>query len=295
MNFFIDFEATQFSERIISIGCIADNGNTFYTLVKPAQKKDKVNDFITKLTGITNEMLATAPSADDAFNAFFDFVCENSKSEKAIFYCYGEADASFIKHTVSHMNDLKAVCFATALQYTMINFAASVKEYFHTNYEIALRKVYALITGTLEDQNHNALEDAIMLRAVVNQMADKCKSEDVEKLAAMPKAAKPLKAHLLQKAPKMFVEWPSDKWEADTQADKDNWKFACVVGPHTKYFNDEYVCMMWLIRYCVEGKSVKNLKHQEEIIERLRAALKGTAKSRHPFGFTWLKNKDKEI
>ena len=54
MRFFVDFEATQFSNRIISIGCVAANGNTFSTLVKPGKKK--ITKFITDLTGITNEI-----------------------------------------------------------------------------------------------------------------------------------------------------------------------------------------------------------------------------------------------
>ena len=73
MNFYLDFEATRFSNRIISIGCAAENGNTFYTLVKPVNKA-KVDRFITELTGITNEMLQEAPSADEAFNQLFDFI-----------------------------------------------------------------------------------------------------------------------------------------------------------------------------------------------------------------------------
>lgn len=77
MNFYLDFEATQCSERIISIGCIADNGAKFRTLVKPV-KNEKVNKFIEELTGITNEMLETAPTADEAFNAFYEFVRNNN-------------------------------------------------------------------------------------------------------------------------------------------------------------------------------------------------------------------------
>jgi hypothetical protein len=33
MNFFIDFEATQFTQEIISIGCVAENGKSFYSEV----------------------------------------------------------------------------------------------------------------------------------------------------------------------------------------------------------------------------------------------------------------------
>ena len=46
MKFYLDFEATRFSNRIISVGCVAENGKTFYSLVKPGKKK-KVDKFIT--------------------------------------------------------------------------------------------------------------------------------------------------------------------------------------------------------------------------------------------------------
>ena len=68
MNFYVDFEATQFSNRIISIGCTNELGEKFETLVKPVNG-DKINKFITDLTGITPEMVENAPTADEAFNA----------------------------------------------------------------------------------------------------------------------------------------------------------------------------------------------------------------------------------
>lgn len=72
MKFFMDFEATRFSNRIISIGCVAENGNTFTTLVHPGKKK--VDKFITELTGITNEMLEAAPDPDTVLPQFLDFL-----------------------------------------------------------------------------------------------------------------------------------------------------------------------------------------------------------------------------
>ena len=39
MNFYLDFEATRFSNRIISIGCVAGTGETFETYVNPGDKK----------------------------------------------------------------------------------------------------------------------------------------------------------------------------------------------------------------------------------------------------------------
>lgn len=38
MKYFIDFEATQFSREIISIGCIREDGQTFYALVAPKER-----------------------------------------------------------------------------------------------------------------------------------------------------------------------------------------------------------------------------------------------------------------
>ena len=39
MKYFIDFEATQFSEEIISVGCKREDGETFYALVRPVEGK----------------------------------------------------------------------------------------------------------------------------------------------------------------------------------------------------------------------------------------------------------------
>ena len=49
MRFYIDFEATQFSNRIISVGCVCENGNTFKSLVKPVNK-GKITPLLTGLT-----------------------------------------------------------------------------------------------------------------------------------------------------------------------------------------------------------------------------------------------------
>ena len=62
MNFFIDFEATQFTQEIISIGCVAENGKSFYSEVNC---KGKITPFITNLTGLTPEQIS------DILNSYF--------------------------------------------------------------------------------------------------------------------------------------------------------------------------------------------------------------------------------
>ena len=75
MNFYLDFEAARFSNRIISIGCIAGNGETFETLVSPGDK-EKVDKFITELTGITNEMVCNCPTFSEIAPSFLNFINE---------------------------------------------------------------------------------------------------------------------------------------------------------------------------------------------------------------------------
>lgn len=77
----VDIETTgldpQFDE-IIEIGAIkvvdGNVTNTYNTLVKPT---NEVDDYITELTGITNEMLEGAPSIKVVINNFYDFIGDN--------------------------------------------------------------------------------------------------------------------------------------------------------------------------------------------------------------------------
>jgi DNA polymerase-3 subunit epsilon len=76
-----DLETTGFhpnnGDEIISFGAVAVKGQTiqyneqFYTLVNPARE---VPAIITKLTGITNEEVASSPSVMEGLHRFFEFV-----------------------------------------------------------------------------------------------------------------------------------------------------------------------------------------------------------------------------
>lgn len=264
MNFYLDFEATRFSNRIISIGCVADNGNTFSTLVRPVNKA-KVDKFITELTGITNEMLVDAPSADEAFNQLFDFIELNNDGKEPIYYCYGNTDADFIKHTVKYMEDTRACICAQAIQGTMIDYAATVKKFFIAKSDLALRKVYMLIQAQENlVQKHDALEDALMLQTVVENLHDKCKPEDKDTILAMPSQRRPKE----KKAPTLFQSWNEQtKWEANTNADEEHWMFKCVDqhSGQVKYFNDVNTAALWIIKYIARNVSPKKVEAVQKI------------------------------
>ena len=268
MVFFIDFEATQFSERIISIGAISATGQTFETLVKPVHG-DKCNKFITELTGITNEMLAAAPSADEAFNLFFDWVLSFGP-EVPTYYCYGSSDKIFLDKTIKYMSNIRAVTFAVALRHTLIDYAPTVSNYFHSNM-VGLIRVYNLIQKTEEVQKHNALQDASMLKYVQDNLYSVPRCSILPPRAASPKIG----------APAIFLSWDGvTLWEANTNASEENYKVKCIGGGKVKYFDSINTAALWAIRFLCKGKSPKKMEDIMSVIETIRS-------KKNAYGMEW--------
>lgn len=308
MNFYLDFEATQFSERIISIGCIADNGARFETLVKPV-KNEKVNAFITQLTGITNEMLENAPTADEAFNAFYEFVKTNNECGAPTYYCYGPSDKNFIQHTVSGMSDFHAIMFASSIQALLVDYSAVVKNYLSTR-GLSLKKLVALIRHVDEvEQNHDALDDAMMLkecyeglntldkdilttepvpiRKATNVTGNTAFAEAYNKLIDECGQLSPIKmaGHTFNKEEVDYLKQLRRDWvdvkEKDFQGDAtaENWnaKLTHIRTGAVKYFTEPWVAAMFLNRYVMTKRSSKDLK-------ALNTTMKEMAKNPNNFG-----------
>jgi inhibitor of KinA sporulation pathway (predicted exonuclease) len=282
MNFYLDFEATRFSNRIISIGCTNEKGAKFETLVKP--EKGKVDNFITELTGITPEMVSDAPTADEAFNAFAEWAYANSENTIPKYFCYGDSDKDFIAATIRTMSDFKAITFAASIKALLIDYSSVVKEYLCTS-SIALKKVVALIEETDEvEQRHDALEDAEMLRKVVENLQTKCTPADAEKLKSMKSAPKPGK----RKAPEIFISWsgkPGDRFKADTLADDTNYNIKCESNDGLKYFDNIDTATLWVIKYLIKGKSPKKTGDVDSIRHKIKMAIQNDRQSY--CGFKW--------
>lgn len=162
MKYFIDFEATQFSQEIISVGCIREDGQTFYALVAP--KKGKITPFITNLTGITAEMIDSAMSADAVFSKFYDWLFENL-DDAPEFLVWGNSDGDFIRHTSRHATALKA---KMALGYICGNYrdyAKMCKKELKWECNHSLLNTLRRFNPSAE-QNHNSLDDAVLLKEV---------------------------------------------------------------------------------------------------------------------------------
>lgn len=161
MNYFIDFEATQFSNGIISVGCVAENGAAFYTIVNT---KHKVTPFITDLTGITPEAVDAAPSQERVFENMFDWVFNENTVPH--FYCYGNCDKDFVKNNFRDCKSFKAKAMLGYLYTDLQDYSTEVKMHFGLCKNISLKKVADYYRGKEEDQRHNSLEDAQMLKFV---------------------------------------------------------------------------------------------------------------------------------
>lgn len=167
MNFYIDFEATQFAQRIISIGCITETGDSFYTLVKPVDG-DRVNSFITNLTGIDNAALEEKGLApEEALYKLRYFIQTHvDPEEPSFFYTYGNSDKDFLDRTIHHCDfDFNEQVWFYSLAASFIDYSIFVNKFFKTG-TISLKKAAAWFKGEPIYQHHNALEDADLLRYV---------------------------------------------------------------------------------------------------------------------------------
>ena len=163
MKYYIDFEATQFSNEIISIGCVREDGEEFYSLVK---SNKKLTDFIVKLTGLTQEMIDEAPGPNEVFKSFWEW-CHQGDSVPE-FYCYGNCDTSFVKATFNKTTDFTAASMLGYLSLRLNDYAPIVKAKFGLIKNIALVKMAEYFKGEEIIQRHNALEDAKMLKYVAD-------------------------------------------------------------------------------------------------------------------------------
>jgi len=284
MNFYIDFEATQFGGRIIRIGCVSESGESFTTLVKPSKQGEKVGPYVSKLTSITDEMLKSAPTADTAFNDLFNFIIATGNCEPPKYYCYGNSDEGFLTKTIKYMTDVRAITIASAIKEGLIDYSSEVKKFFNSEEAIGLNRAFSLVHGEYQTQEHDPLKDALMLKEVVEDLSTKCVPEDKEKLANIPTNPKQPK----KQAPQEFLDMPIDKkikWRVDTGNEED-WQFKITNSKRVKYFRNEITVISWLYRYILTGNycSIKNAGQVQRVKNKIKRAIE-TGESL--YGFIW--------
>ena len=166
MNYFIDFEATQYSMEIISVGCVDENGRTFSSLIRPHNMK-KMSEFITELTGITRQELEDAPSVDTVFSEFLDWV---DNGEPAQFFCYGDCDRLFIHRTLRYVKTFRAQCALGLILSRLTDASVVTRRYFRIDNTLSLKRAVGYFAGEQPEVSHEALADAESLRFVYERV-----------------------------------------------------------------------------------------------------------------------------
>lgn len=175
MKYFIDFEATQFSNEIISIGCVREDGECFYSLVNT---RKKITKFITELTGITKEDIATAPSPETVFSSFFSWCALDDGIPE--FFCYGDSDFNFVKKNFEKSTNFTAKAMLGYIYTGLVDYSPYVKFHFGLAQNIGLKKVASYYQQKEIEQTHNALDDAQMLKYVYDMIQITPIEEDVD-------------------------------------------------------------------------------------------------------------------
>lgn len=167
MNYFIDFEASNYIFEIISIGCIAEDGRVFSSLVRP-NSVDKITKYITKLTGITREAAKSADPLEVVAKDFYNWIKDDPNP---VFYCYGDSDKMFLDRAYDRHKRDKVCRYCIKLMLsTLHDFSKDVQKHYGLDAPVRLLSVYRHFFSNEAEQKHDALEDARMLKSVFYQL-----------------------------------------------------------------------------------------------------------------------------
>lgn len=162
MRFYIDFEATQPEQEIIAIGAVAENGATFYSLVKP--QLSSISNFVSQLTHISAEDLEKAFDINEVLRSFDWWMTQQEPDiMKCRFIAYGD-DNKFIQSTLPAITEQHAFTVAAILMAKIENCYEDTRKFFHGT--IKLIHAFNYVQSTEIEQKHNPLEDALMLQKV---------------------------------------------------------------------------------------------------------------------------------
>lgn len=253
MKYFIDFEATQYSHEIISVGCVREDGQTFKSFVHV--KPSKMSNFITQLTGITKEDVRNAPTSDEVFNNFYHWIEGDTEME---FYCYGDADIEFIRTNLSKTTDMLAISALSIIGTNLNDFAPEAKRYFGLHKMISLKKLVAYYRNVEAiEQAHDALEDSLFLKEVYDHIM----SEEAD-LDAFPEY------RIDETSPKVQAKLSKKKKKALSlaalmEADKTN----IGLVRYSKNHCDEWACgnLYIAIMRCIKRMKQNNPNNKDDV------------------------------
>ncbi len=175
MNYFIDFEANSPSGEIISIGCVSENGEEFYSLVNCSTPLD---NYVKKITHLRQEQIDKAKLIDTVLVSFFSWLMATNKKDyfnwnDTKFYHYGSEDTKFIKATLKNIQNSVNYEQFSAVMTRCANYDKEVQKFFSINQPISLIAAANYFKTEPEEQTHNALDDAKLLKSIFENIDGK--------------------------------------------------------------------------------------------------------------------------
>ena len=93
-----------------------------------------------------------------------------AKEEVPEFINYGSSDVDFVYSTYLNASSLKEASILSFLYMNMYDCSEDLKQFFYVNKTISLEKLGKYFNKDMDDQNHNALDDAKLLKMVYDRM-----------------------------------------------------------------------------------------------------------------------------
>ena len=261
MNFYIDFEATQPEQEIISIGVVADNGMTFHSLVRP--QFSSVSKYISDMTGITQEDVEKAYDLNIVMADFYSFCYTQEPSlAKWKFYSYGDSDVEFLKHSLRNVFGENPLIITALMIATMKDYSKDVTKYFHGT--TSLNKAFNYLKELDNKQKHNALEDAKMLAEVYSKISNQAPLEE-----------NPFKA--TREEQEAHYTFPSGRF------------FCKGLGKNSKEreFADIHEAIEWIINTNIRIEDRENV-HRDRMATKIMKAIR---KQNNYIGYKWRREK----
>lgn len=179
LKIYLDFEAHASSHEIISIGAVSEQGNEFYSLMRPLEELDK---YTQQLTGITQEQINAAESVEVVFSRFAEWVDSLRQGEKVQYLVFGSEDRHFLNKTARKCENSKSKSSIISVKTSIVNMQGMVAKKFNRDC-VGLRSVYLTMRNDINEpntQNHNALEDANMLKWICEHLDTYEVPKDIE-------------------------------------------------------------------------------------------------------------------
>lgn len=214
-----------------------------------------MSGFITRLTGITKDDVRNAPTSDEVFRNFYNWV---KADRAAVFYCYGDSDITFIQSNLKRTTNIEAIVALKYILGNLVDFSVEVRQYFGLYKQISLKKLVAYYRGveTIE-QAHDALEDSMFLKEVYEHITSEEADTD-----AFPE----YKVNAM--APKVQVQESKKKKKARSlAAQMEIDKVDIGLVRYSKTHSDEWACgnLYTAIMHCIKKMRRKHPEIKQDI------------------------------